>query len=90
MQSKKESIRPHIRTCIEFRHPHWNQVILYLNNPPAVNYTTFAVTDGVILVTLCIGVDRSEENPEHVNLFIHMEIYSSKHEIQDGMTNFCM
>ena len=36
------------------------------------------------------GLRGHNKNTGHVNLFIHMEIYSYKHEIQDGQKTFCM
>ena len=61
-----------------------------INNLADTHDTTFTPTYGVILFTLGMRLSIVEENPGNVNVFIDTDIYSSKHEIQDGMKTFGM
>ena len=55
------SNRLHIRNFIEVRSHRWNWVILSHDYLPDVHDTTFTSTDGVILVTLCVGLTRAQD-----------------------------
>ena len=44
----------------------------------------------MLLVNLWFDITRAEENTGHVNLFIHMEMDSSKHDILYGMKTLCI
>ena len=49
-------------------------MIISLENIPAVYDTTFTEKDGAIIITLWMGITRSEKNPGRVNLFIPTDI----------------
>ena len=48
----------YIRTCIEVKSPHWNCIILTLENIPAMHNTNFTTPYGVILITHWLRIIR--------------------------------
>ena len=58
-------------------------MIPHLENLPAGHDINLITTYGVVLVTIYMSLTTTEENPGHVNLLIHIDIYPPNHEIQE-------